>query len=76
MTINIIKSNEQLGNKYTIMADLLLPSIWPSSDISSLQLGLAKALSLYFNVSLDEVFVATCLVKSGMIIEAGKEVKW
>ena len=76
MTINILTSNEQLGNKYTIMANLLLPSIWSSSDISSLQLGLAKALSLYFNVSSKEVFVATSIVKSGMVVEAGKEVKW
>jgi len=76
MTINIITSSQQLGNKYPIMANLMLPSIWSSSDISLLQIGLANALSLYFNVSLEEVFVSTSIVNSGMLIEAGEEVEW
>ena len=76
MTINVITSNEQLGNEYTIMATLLLPSIWSNSDISSLQIGLAKALTLHFNVSLKEVFISTNMVNSGMVVESGKEVKW
>lgn len=76
MTINLITSSEQLGKKYSIMANLLLPSIWPSSDISSLQIGLANALSLYFNVSLEEVFFSTSIVNSGMVVEAGEEIEW
>lgn len=58
------------------MATLLLPSIWSNSDISSLQIGLAKALTLHFNVSLKEVFISTNMVNSGMVVESGKEVKW
>ena len=76
MTINIITSNEQLGKQYHIMASLLLPSIWSGSDISSLQIGLAKALALHFNASLSEVFVATTIVNSGMVVEAGEQVEW
>jgi len=76
MTINIITSSEQLGNKYTIMVTLLLPSIWSNSDISSLQMGLAKALTLHYNVSLEEVFILTNMVNSGMVVESGKEIKW
>jgi hypothetical protein len=76
MTINIITSNEQLGNKYTIMATLLLPSIWSNSNVSSLQIGLAKALASHFKVSLKEVFISTNIVNSGMVVESGKEVKW
>lgn len=76
MTINITTSDEQYGKQYAVMANLLLPSIWSDSDISQLQLGLAKALSLHFNVSLKEVFVATCIVNSGMVVEEGKEVEW
>ena len=76
MTINILTSSEQLGQQYTIIANLLLPSIWSSSDISSLQLGLAKALSLSFDLSSKEVFVSTSIVESGMVVEAGKEVDW
>ena len=76
MTINIITSSEQLGNKYPLMVTLILPSIWSNADISSLQLGLAKAMSRYFNVNLEDVFISTNIVNSGMVVEAGKEVKW
>jgi len=76
MTINIIASDEQYGKKYSVMAHLLLPSIWSGSDISQLQLGLAKALTLHFNVSLKEVFVSTSIVNSGMVVEEGEEIEW
>jgi len=76
MTINIITSNEQLGNKYAIMATLLLPSIWSKSDITSLQVGLAKALTVHYDAPLEDVFISTTIVNSGMVVESGKEVKW
>lgn len=76
MTINIITSTEQTGHKYAIMASLLLPSIWSRSEIKSLQLGLAKALSLHYTLALDDIFITTSLVESGMVVEAGKEVTW
>lgn len=76
MTINIIKSDEQHGKKYTVMADLLLPSVWSGEDVSKLQIGLAKALALYFNVSKQQVFVVTNIVNSGMVVEEGEEVIW
>lgn len=76
MTVNIITSEEQLGNKYAIMATLLLPSIWSKPDITSLQTGLAEALRLYYDVSIEDVFVSTSIVNSGMVVESGKEVKW
>jgi hypothetical protein len=76
MTINIIFSDEQIGNKYGVMATLLLPSIWPGNDISLLQIGLAKALAKHFNLSLSEVHVATSIVTSGMVVEEGEEIQW
>ena len=76
MTINIVTSREQLGNKYKIMANLSLPSMWSTSDISSLQVGLAKALSNHFAVAINEVHVITNIVTSGMVVEAGQEIKW
>ena len=76
MTINIINSTEQLGKKYEIMVTLMLPSTWSKADTTSLQLGLAKALTLHYNVSLDDVLISTNFVKSGMVVESGKEVKW
>lgn len=76
MTINIVTSSEQLGNKYKIMANLSLPSMWLTSDISSLQVGLAEALSQYFGFAINEVHVITNIVTSGMVVESGKEIKW
>jgi len=76
MTVNITTSDAQQGKKYTVMANLLLPSVWSNADISQLQIGLAKALSSYFNVPPEEVFVATSIINSGMVVEGGKEIKW
>ncbi len=76
MTINITTSTHQYGNKYTIMATLWLPSIWSKSNISSLQLGLAKALAYYFNIAPSEIHVITQIVESGNVVEGGKEIQW
>jgi len=76
MTINVMTSTEQWGHQYAITATLLLPSLWSSPDIISLQLGLANALSLHFDVPLEGVFVSTSIVKSGMVVDSGKIVKW
>jgi len=76
MTVNIIASNEQHGNEYNVMANLILPSMWSRNDISLLQIGLANALSRHFNVPLQSVHVTTNIVNSGMVVEAGKEIKW
>ena len=76
MTINLTQSSEQLGKKYQVMATLLLPSAWSLTDISSLQIGLAVALGEYFHLHINEVFVSTTIVNSGMVVETGKEVVW
>ena len=76
MTINIVNRQEQLGRQYKIMANLMLPSIWSKSNISSLQLGLASALSTHYLVEIDEVQVITHIVTSGLVVESGKEINW
>jgi hypothetical protein len=76
MTINIVTSSEQLGNQYKVMAHLWLPSIWPTADISSLQLGLAKALSKHFSLAIHDVHVITMLITSGLVVESGQEMIW
>lgn len=76
MTINLVASTEQHGNQYAIMVNLLLPSLWSSCEISSLQLGLANALTRYFDVVASEVFISTSIVNSGLVVEAGNEIKW
>lgn len=76
MTVNIITSNQQLGNQYSVMANLLLPSIWTASDISAIQTGLARALAKSFNVALTQVHIVTNIVSSGLVVEEGQEMKW
>ena len=76
MTVNIISDAQQLGKKYRVIATLHLPSLWSESGISSLQLGLAQALSKYFSLQIDEVFVITNIVESGRVVESGKEERW
>ncbi len=76
MTVNILTSTEQHGNAYSVMATLLLPSLWSKDSISSLQLGLAKALAEKYGLSLDDVHVVTHIVQSGCVVESGHEVSW
>lgn len=76
MTVNIIESYQQLGNKYFVMVNLFLPSVWSSSDISSLQLGLSKALEKYFNIVASQIHIVTNIIHSGMAVEAGQEITW
>lgn len=76
MTINLLSNTQQLGNQYHVIANLQLPSIWSPPDISSLQTGLARALSSYFSVPLSTIHVITNVIESGLIIEDGREVKW
>lgn len=76
MTINLILSKEQKGKKYMAMAFLVLPSIWSKDDVSALQLGLSRALSEYYSISTDKVFIATSVVNSGLVVENGHEITW
>lgn len=76
MTVNITISNRQLGNQYSVMSNLYLPSIWSSENISLLQLGLAKALAKHFGLALTEVHVITNIIDSGLVVESGREINW
>ncbi|GLQ30235.1 hypothetical protein [Litoribrevibacter albus] len=76
MTMNIVYSDEQYGNRYAVMAHLFLPTLWSAEEVSSLQLGLAKALACYFQTPLNDIHVITTSVVSGMVVEQGKEVIW
>ncbi|MBO6793015.1 MAG: hypothetical protein JJ895_03825 [Balneolaceae bacterium] len=76
MTINFITSSDQVGKGYKVMATLLLPSIWKPAMISSLQIGLAEALSKYISLSVEDVHVITNIIDSGMVVENGQEITW
>lgn len=76
MSINIMTSKQQLGNQYTVMVNLLLPSIWSESEISMLQTGLARALAKCYGLALSQVHVITSIISSGRVVENGCEIKW
>lgn len=76
MTINVIASSKQIGCKYKVMVNLVLPSMWSTRDISALQIGLANALARHYVVHLGDIHVVTAIVNSGLVVESGKELTW
>lgn len=76
MTINVLHSKLQLGQNYSIMANLYLPSLWSKPNINVLQVGLSNALSKCFQKSIDEVHVMTHIVDTGMVVENGVIQTW
>ncbi|TGD71339.1 hypothetical protein E4634_18885 [Mangrovimicrobium sediminis] len=76
MTVNVVVADRQYGKPYPVMATLYLPTAWSPSALSSLQLGLVRALARHFGVPLDGVHVITCPVASGHVVEAGAEQTW
>jgi hypothetical protein len=76
MTVNLIEVNKQVGKKYSVVAQLLLPSMWSRPKVSSLQTSLANAFSQCYKVPLEQVIVTTNIVESGLVVESGREVNW
>jgi len=76
MTINIVRSEAQCGNKYKIVAYLDLPTQWSPDSIISLQRGLGIALTKSFSLTSDEVLIITHVIESGKIFDKGEIVKW
>lgn len=58
------------------MATLQLPSVWSQEKVTVLQLGLARALSQYFQLSLEQVHVVTTTINSGLVVENGGQITW
>ncbi|MGF1694355.1 hypothetical protein L4C54_01630 [Vibrio lamellibrachiae] len=76
MTVNFIQTERQHGNAYFVIAELSLPSQWPQTSISKVQLGLAKALTETLSIETHQVLVMTTLIESGLIVENGQEINW
>ncbi len=76
MTVNIMTAVQQYGKEYHVMATLWLPSVWSDAGITSLQVGLARALAKHFDLALKEVHVMTRIVESGRVVEDGQEIHW
>lgn len=76
MTINVVARRAQYGAECAVMAELLLPSLWPDESVSALQLGLARALAAGFKLPAKQVQVVTLVVGSGRVVADGREQSW
>ncbi|HCH6008525.1 TPA: hypothetical protein NK076_004460 [Vibrio parahaemolyticus] len=76
MTVTVMRSDEQMGKEYSAICTLILPNLWSPKSVSSLQVGLAKAISEHFGLKDTEVLIMTSLIASGFVVEGGKEVSW
>jgi hypothetical protein len=73
--INMIKEYSQLGQKYPVLVNLYLPTLWSANDIKGIQLGLLKVLSKYLEVKENEIFIMTSLIQSEHVVENGHILK-
>ncbi|MDF2180182.1 hypothetical protein P2G88_18155 [Aliiglaciecola sp. CAU 1673] len=76
MTIICSVCDASYGKQYAVFATLYLPTLWSTGSKEKLQQGLALALSQYFHVSIEHVFVVTNSVKSGDALENGRVITW
>ncbi|AFU97260.2 hypothetical protein [Simiduia agarivorans] len=74
ITVNLITRNQQWGKTYKVMANLWLPSVWSDTQVSAIQLGLARALARFYHLHPDDIHVITSVVESGRVVESGCEV--
>jgi hypothetical protein len=76
INITLIESKFQSGNKYKIMANLYLPSLWEIEAISHVQISLLKLLIKRLNLKSEDVFIMTSIIQSGNVVENGMVTKW
>lgn len=76
ISIALIEAKIQAGNKYKIIANLYLPSLWNGEDISHIQLSLSRLIIKHLNLTLKDVFIMTSIIQSGNVVENGKTIKW
>jgi hypothetical protein len=67
--VNMIKEYSQPGQKYPVLANLYLPTLWSANDIKRIQLGLLKLLSKYLEVKENQIFIMTSLIQSEHVVE-------
>lgn len=76
MTISIAYCDEVKGKQYDVISHLYLPSIWSEEKRRKIEIGLAIALSRYFQIPINNVIVILSIVQSGQVVENGKVIEW
>ena len=75
MTINVVHG-QQAGNRYEVIAWLYLPSLCSEPEVVALSEGLAAALEDALHVPSRAVQVLTSIITSGLVVEAGRTLRW
>lgn len=76
VTVFITFCDEIKGKHYDVLSHLYLPTIWPIEKRTEIEIGLAKALSTYFNTSVKNIIVILSTVQSGEVVENGEVIEW
>jgi DNA-binding Xre family transcriptional regulator len=74
--INIINDYQQLGQKYSVLINLYLPSLWNKGEVKKIQLGLLKVITKYLNINVSDIFILTSKIESENVVEKGEIIKW
>ncbi len=76
ITINVIRDFEQYGQKYVLMIDLFLPSLWSEANVERIQKSLSELMSKHLRIEESEIFIKTLIIKSGHVFSNGKSENW
>jgi hypothetical protein len=75
ITLSFI-AGSQYGNKYKMLVNLYLPSVWKSGEVERIQLTLLNTLIKHLNLNKEEIFVLTSIIHSGHVVENGEIQNW
>ena len=76
MTVNVLRAERQLGQRYAAMVWLYVPSIWTPAARERLQSGLADIFVRALDCPVADVHVITQTVLSGDVVEDGQRLTW
>lgn len=74
--LSFIEVSNQTGQKYKVMVNLFLPTIWDKLSIERIQINLDRALKKHLNLRNEDVFIITSIVQSGNVVENGQIANW
>lgn len=66
----------QGGQTYKAPINLYLPALWSTADRVHIQQSLAQILAIHLHLSPREIFLITCIVATGHVVENGEIVHW
>lgn len=74
--LNLITDFYQFGQKYTILVNLYLPTVWSEDERKKIQIGLLQVLAKHLQVTPEKIFIMTSLIQSGHVVENGEILYW